>query len=80
MYKEKKVNNNAKIWVQTIKTLIVDDFYAKVECPNCKVGILNVKDVPTKQSNVIDRYVQCNNCGITETFTMPTPDYGKISN
>lgn len=81
LIKNKKLNNNnPKIWAETIETWVVDDFYATVICPNCKVGVLNMKDEPTKQSNVISRYVHCDNCGITETFTMPTPDYDKFSN
>lgn len=76
-----KWDNNPKIWKQAIGTWLGVDFYATVNCPNCKVGVLNMKDQLTKQPNVIDRYVKCDNCGITETFTMPTPDYGKeISN
>jgi len=63
-----------KKWVQTINTW-ADDFYAIPICPHCKVGTLIIEDLPTKQENVINRHVKCNNCGITETFTMPTPQY-----
>jgi len=68
------MNINPKIWVQTIKTWM-DDFYAIPNCPNCKIGTLSMRDEPTKQTNVVDRHVKCDNCGVAETFTMPTPYY-----
>jgi hypothetical protein len=72
--KPSKMNINPKIWVQTIN-IWSSDFYAIPNCPNCRVGILELNDQPTMQTNVIRRHAKCNNCGITETFTMPTPDY-----
>jgi hypothetical protein len=42
--------------------------------PHCEIGILEIKDEPSPvQANVIYRHVKCNNCSVTETFTMPDP-------
>jgi len=78
-YKNKKLKIDPKIWGQTAHAWVIENFYAIQNCPNCKFGILNMKDEPTEQLNVINRHVRCENCGITEMFRMPTPDYGKSS-
>jgi hypothetical protein len=75
---KKKTPNglNPKIWIGVLEIWDTSDFYAVVKCPVCKVGILNLNDTPAPHpAYVIDRNVKCDNCGITETFTMPTPDY-----
>jgi ribosomal protein S27AE len=74
------MDSKENIWIQAIKTWLLIDFYAKVECPNCGVGVVDMKDEKTTHQHVIDRFVHCSKCGITETFTMSTPEYSKLSN
>jgi predicted RNA-binding Zn-ribbon protein involved in translation (DUF1610 family) len=67
------VNYNPKLWKKVI-LFWVETPYAVTECPHCKIGILEIKDESSnRQANVIYRHVKCNNCGVTETFTMPDP-------
>ena len=63
---------NPKIWIGSLNTWCEEDWKAVLTCPNCKIGILKMRDEPTAQPDLIDRYVHCDNCGISETFTIGT--------
>jgi hypothetical protein len=64
---------NPKLWAKAV-LFWGENPYATTKCPHCNTGILEIKDEPSEwQVNVIYRHVKCNNCGITETFTMPDP-------
>ena len=66
------LNVNPKIWKEAIKAWLEKDWKAILNCPNCKTGILKIKDEPTKQLDVINRHAHCEHCGIFENFSIPT--------
>lgn len=45
-----------------------------VECPECGIGKLIVKDEIISGTNKIDRYLICDNCGKWNVLTMQLPD------
>lgn len=62
-----------KKWIEAGKLLQYDP-KAIVQCPECGIGTLQVKDEPIgNSSNRIDRYLICNNCGKWNVITMQLP-------
>lgn len=53
---------------------IEKDKTAKVLCPECKTGFLQVKDEPIPSWKKIDRYMICDHCGRHNVMTGNFPD------
>jgi hypothetical protein len=67
-----KIEN--KMWIEAAKILEKDPL-AKVQCPECKVGTLIIKDEPLDaRGDRIDRYLICDNCGKWNVITMRFSD------
>lgn len=62
------MNEKRKKWLEAAKTLSVNKT-ANVNCPECQIGFLSVKDVLVKESNQVDRYLVCDNCGKWNVIT-----------
>ena len=67
--KSKTLTETSKLWVEAAKVLGVNP-EAIVNCPECKVGTLKVKDEPIEIWNKIDRYLYCDTCGKYNVLTM----------
>jgi len=61
-----------KLWVDAAIALAKSP-NAVINCPECKSGILKVKDEPIELWNKIDRYIYCDNCKRCEVITMSDP-------
>jgi hypothetical protein len=55
-------------WIEAAK-ILRSNASAKVECPECKKGVLIVKDESISGWNKIDRYMICSNCGKWNVLT-----------
>ena len=68
------MKEETKKWVAA-GSILQKDAFAKVLCPVCGIGTLNVKDelVPN-HPNKIDRYLICPNCGSWNVITIILPD------
>jgi hypothetical protein len=67
----KEHSEYAKLWLNAANILAKDPM-AKVACPECKIGTLNVKDEPFGVDQ-IDRYLYCDSCKHHNVLTMTKP-------
>ena len=67
MSKEKR-----KLWLDAAIVLSKNSNVVS-NCPECKTGILKVKDEPITSWSKIDRYIYCDNCKRVEVITMNDP-------
>lgn len=72
MAEEKPISEYARLWIEAAKILGANP-QAKVTCPSCAIGILNVKDESFGEDK-IDRYMFCDSCGKSNVMTMQKPD------
>lgn len=59
----------AHAWVAA-GTELARDPQAKVACPRCGGGPLNVRDALWPDGSKLDRYLQCPQCGATNVMTL----------
>ncbi len=71
--KRKLMTEISKSWIEAAKMLCANT-HAIVSCPECKIGILKVKDEPIKAWNKVDRYVYCDTCGKFNTLLISKSD------
>jgi len=62
------MQENTKLWIEAAKILATNPT-AKVSCPVCKIGTLNVKD-ESFGNDKIDRYMLCDSCGQHNVLTI----------
>lgn len=60
------------LWLDAGKTLAQDPS-ARVVCPSCGLGILQVRDEIVWNGERIERWMKCDNCGKANTLLL-TPD------
>lgn len=60
-------------WIEAANMLI-ENPTAKVVCPECEKGFLQVKDEPIEIWKKLDRYLICDSCGKWNVITMANPD------
>jgi transcription elongation factor Elf1 len=60
-------------WIEAGRELARDSS-AKVTCPVCGKGYLEVRDVPVQHRPVLDRYMTCPICRATNVITMHKKD------
>jgi formate dehydrogenase maturation protein FdhE len=69
------MNNINKGWIDAAK-ILSENPSAKVLCPVCKIGELNVKDEIVISEKKIDRYLICNTCGKWNVLTIAASAHG----
>ena len=62
----------AKLWLEAAN-ILAKDTSAKVNCPECKIGTLQVKD-ELFGADKIDRYMYCDTCKKWNVMTMVKPN------
>ena len=70
-------DENTKEWFKSWRdaaNILEKDTSAKVKCPECGIGYLQVKDELIKGCDKLDRYMICDNCGRWNVMTMVVPE------
>ena len=66
-----------KLWLDIVE-IFRQNIYASVVCPNCKNGILQVKDLPFDKKDISiggERYIGCPVCKEYKMILYRTPPY-----
>jgi hypothetical protein len=58
-----------KKWVEAGKALAIDSS-ARIRCPERDDGVLQVRDVPTPDGTMMERYMTCDTCGAQNVILM----------
>jgi len=62
------MNEKWKRWMEVVRVLS-DTPKAEIRCPECKEGMLKVKDELIRNSDKLERYIICNSCGAYTVVT-----------